>query len=58
MKKQSFKDLLSKMEKLQETEEGKLKGGISTVNSNLSEDEVDKPDNYGCPENVYCPSED
>lgn len=34
----NFKDLVSKMEALKETEQGKLKGGISTMDAPISHD--------------------
>lgn len=56
MKNSNFKALVAKMEALKETEQGKLKGGISTLDvSNLKQKKGTNGFMYSKP-NIYFPS--
>ena len=56
MKTSNFKALIAKMDSLEETELGKLKGGISVLASSPTMDE--ETTNYVCPTNGYCPKKE
>lgn len=55
--KSNFEALVAKMQGLEETEQGKLKGGFAVLNSEQVDDQVADPTNYfqcTCTNNVPC----
>jgi len=49
----SFKALVTKMQALQETEQGKLKGGVSTLGDPSTGTGLGTSNKYACNANLY-----